>query len=114
MRSRRAREGNPAAERDGPHQHDSSAHQEERRSAAARSNRAGRKQAANDREPQSNEEVQTGVDVIEQRRRRQCVEVRAVGQQDDEGHNGTLRHTIGWSGSHAMGRNSMVLDAAIA
>ena len=64
--------------------------------------------------PESNEEVQTDVDVIEQRRRRQCVEVRAVGQQSDEGHNGRLRHTSGWSGSHAMDRISMVLDAAIA
>jgi hypothetical protein len=114
MRPRRAREGNPAAERDRGRQHDGSAHQEKRRSAAARPNHAGRKQAADDREPKSNEEVQTDVDVIEQRRRWQCVEVRAVGQQSDEGHNGTLRHTIGWSGSHAMGRNSMVLDAAIA
>ena len=114
MRPRRAREGNPAAERDGGRQHDGGAHQEKRRRAAARPNRANSKQTADDCESKANEEVQTDVGVIEQRRRRQYLEVPAVGQQSDDGHNGKLRHTIGWSGSHAMGRSSMVLDAAIA
>ena len=82
MRPRRARVGNPAAERDRGRQHDGSAHQEKRGNAAARPNRAGRKHAADNREPKSNEEVQTDIDVIEQRRRWQRVKVRAVGQQE--------------------------------